>query len=340
MGFLNPGKPKRKRQADERPSKRQRSTSSTPSTQNTTKESTPVTQELEQPDERSILERLPTEVLQEIFIFTGVSALPFTCKSILIALTPSLSLKMRMLQNFIFDLNSEITNEDYKVRYALDICALQYRFISSEILKAVRFDTVLPLVSIRAESKNRLILHYDKLNKKLLEALYDMNASPEEINRELTRMTEERINMDDVDLQDLPEEEFQDYPERYYHKFKEHDIQVVEQLYGRKMRFKDGDLAISNAIRAGCDLGALSRVLKLTETGKISTVKPLISAFQRDNLDLVDWLLERQDVNADLINSDDLWIWISKVKRDEFLKFLTDKGANPSHGIIGVISNL
>lgn len=347
MGFVRPAKSKKRlRTPSSRPSKRQKkdgaastSSSECPSA-TSSRPTTPAQGVTVEVPTGSILERLPVEILQEVFVFSGVSSLPLTCKSINRSLRPSHSLRLAMLKTFVYDLNCKVRTDAYKTAFALDRDCLQYKFVNSKVLKEINFDIVLPMRSIVAESKNRLMLHYDSLNKRLLETLYLNNADADEINRELARMTEERSSMDDIQTEDLPSaEEFEDYPERFYTHFSQNHIEMAETLYNTGMRFKVSGKVMSMAISEHCDVETLSRILKCTETGTITSVEPVISAFANDDLATVEWLLEMKAHDTDLINNDDLWIWIGQKKRTKFLKFLTDKGANPSHGIIGAISN-
>lgn len=333
MGFLNPGK-KRKKAADATTSKRSRTPTLAPGLPHAKVEAREPP-----PAPLSILERFPTEILIEIFIHTGVSALPLVCKSINNSLSGSHSLRVAMLQNFVFDLNSEVNTRDDKLRYALDASALEFKFVHSVVLEEVGFDTVLSLQSIRAECKNRLIMHYDRLNRRLLEAMHLMDADSDMINREITRMTDERITMNDVEVADLPTGAFRDFPKSWYCKFDSRHLAMMRLLSDRRMRFKDGDLAISNAIEAGCGLVILSAVLSWTEKGTVSSVQALISAFERDDLELVDWLLDHQAADLDLTRDDTLWIWIGQSKVNRYLEYLERKGATPSVTAIAMIGH-
>lgn len=341
MGFLNPGK-KAKRIRSEGPkvagpSKVKRlklptkSNSVEPKPSETTKE------------DISILERLPTEILHEIFLCSGLSALPFTCKALNHKLQASKSLKVNMLKDFIVDLNNGIVAPEmtYKDRYALDKSVLNYRFITAEILKEVRFDTVLPFPAIASESKNRLILYYDKLNQRLLETMRRAESTEEEINRELARIADDNfnnLNGEDDELADAPEQEVQDYPERFYRgPFNDEKLSIIEHLHTKGLRFMEGETVLSNAMQSGTTVETLEELLECTESGNVQSVQPLISAFEQGSMSYVEWVVSKlQDL--ELLNEDELWVHIYKGKNAEHLKYLELLGATPSHGVLGLLS--
>lgn len=353
MGFLNPGKTsKRKRSSGGTLRVKRAKKSSSPgitisesSLQSEEPEREELQREQEKQDTRSILDRLPVEILLKIFIMCGEPSLPLVNKHIHHALRSSPSLRMAVFTRFIHDLNRHLpqstTPDDhgYDIRYVLDSSVLDYKFISSSVLEQCHFDAIMPHVTIQAETQQRLIRHYDRLNKTLLERMYANDADPLDIANELTRMADERDMMDfDIDDAVLPNDtQLYDFPKRWYTRFEEDDLRVMEILYEKRMRFKQDGVVLANAIDAECSLVSLERVLKLTEKRTVTNVKPLISSLRSDRLELIDWVLSHQGEGFDLINHDDLWIWITESQRIDWLKELTRRGANPSHGIIGMI---
>lgn len=297
----------------------------------------------------SILEKLPTEILHEVFLLSGMSNLPFVNKLIYHRLTPSNSLRYKMLKlNYLHDLNKHIEDKEaveneWKTRFALDRAVLDYRFVNSKVLSHLKFDIVLPLPAINAESKNRLILFYDNLNKKLIDTLNRADADPETIANEISRMTRERLDMDvlgDDELSDLPNEDFQDFTEMFYYgPFDDERLKILEELHDRKMRFIDSDAALSHAIREGYDIDTLDRLLQLTETSKLMTSGPLIEAFKTDSMELSQWCFENFN-NQELINDDALWIYVSNTRNINFMHFLQERGGTPSHDVLRLMNSM
>lgn len=352
MGFLTPGKSTKKRTRDHKEAiarvKRSRSRQTTPETrlQVSTPSPSPLhIQQVAPSEPRAILEKLPVELIHEIFIHAGLNSLPFVNKLLCAELTPSLTLRVRMLQNYIHDLNSGLPelNTEHKTRYALERDVLNYRFITADVLRHVSFDTVLPVEAIEAEKKNRLVLHYDRLNKKMLDALKRIEASDAEINVELQRIAieRERLGLDDAELSDLVLEHIQDYPKRFYEgsKIDERHLLLIEELHNRSMKFMHSGRILSSAINAGHEIATLSRLLACTDTGLVTTSEPLRAAFDRDDLELVNWLLSMAETDSNLVSDDDLWVHLSKTQNTEHLRFLELRGGVPSHEILGTLTS-
>jgi hypothetical protein len=241
MGFINPGRSHKRKKtgsAGNLESKRARTASNKIILQSApalaplleTPSSSSIPPKPEEPP-LSILEKLPLEILHEIFICSGISPLPFLNKRLAGRLKPSRSLVMRMLKvHHIHDLDGEIEKKRKElaassgeaddddddddddgtngkvIRYILDKDVFKYSWVTVDVLKQLPFDTVLPLSAIYSEMKNRLILYHDELNKKLLEGMTrDEEISAEEVNRTLARMAEERFALmtnDDNDNND------------------------------------------------------------------------------------------------------------------------------------------
>lgn len=342
MGFLNPGK-RAKRVRSEGPKvpaepkkiKRVKLPTKAQSAEPTPIESTKET--------GSILERLPTEILHEIFLLSGLTPLPLVCKTLNHKLQPSKSLKVNMLKNFIVDLNNKIVAPEmsYKDRYALDKMVLNYRFITTEILQELRFDTVLPFPAIASESKNRLILYYDKLNQRLLETMRRAESTEEEINRELARIANDNfnnINAEEDELADAPEQEVQDYPESFYEgPFTDEKVSLIEYLHTKGLRFMEGDSALGKAIAAGASVETLEKVLECTESQRVQSPYPLICAFEQDSIIHADWVVSKLQ-DRGLLNEEELWLQIYKGRNANHLKYLEQLGASPSHEVLGLFS--
>lgn len=313
----------------------------------------------------SLLEKLPLEILHEVFVYSGDSSLHFLNKRLNQCLKPSLYLIVKMLKlNHLYDLNSEITKKQLEtgevveinndqIRYALDKEAFKYNCISLEVLKELNFDIVLPINSIELEMKNRLILYHDELNKKLLNSMRnDEEVSSEEINRELARMAEERFstsndnsnenneNNEDINIEeDLNElsEDSQDFHKRFYEmkNINNEFLQIIEYLFNfKKITYVEGDKAIINVLESSsCNVSTLDKILSLTKTGKIMTVEPLIKCFTlnlENYIEIGDWIIDNLN-DETLINDTKLWEFVAKTRNFNLLNFLISKGSTPSY---------
>ncbi|KAH3677034.1 hypothetical protein WICMUC_001940 [Wickerhamomyces mucosus] len=297
----------------------------------------------------SLLERFPIEVLHEIFIFSGINNLPFASKYLYHHLQPSLSLKISMIKSYIYDLNSKIMNDDseeFGKRYALDNSLLNYKFLTSDALKELRVDFVLPLSTIKSQIQSRLLSHKDKLNKRLIESLISISTLPERINREIARMAEERFNTqensDNDNDNNNEEEEIQqsyDFPEKYYTgEFDYERVELLSELNKINLEFLRSDEVISNAISSGAPVSVLERLLGFTKTKSITTSRALISAFEIGDLGLVSWLLLKSSTQG-LVNDNNLWVYISKKKNSKFLHYLEERGGQPSPEILNAMTH-
>ncbi|CCH46879.1 hypothetical protein BN7_6481 [Wickerhamomyces ciferrii] len=309
-------------------------------------ESTPEPEPEQEPlkPNASILERLPTEIVHEIFIFSRCLSLPFVSKILHDQLYPTKTLKKTILKDSIMDLNTGIVSPemDHKKRFALDKDILKYKFVKMDLLEELKFDTVLPLSSIASESKNRLILYYDKLNQKLLETMRRAESTEEEINRELARIADENFNditRGDVELEDVPEEEVQDFPEKYYNSpFNKDKLNALRYLHGKGLRFVDCNTIFKTVMESGISVSDLTIIYECLETDTITSVQPLIEAFETRNWEYIQWFIDTMD--KEFLNNDDLWIYIYKTQDVQLLHYLEEQGGTPSHDVLGMLTTL
>lgn len=343
MGFLKPGKKSKRARSDDKKTQKYSKVKrikleGEPKLEKSPKDITIIK------ENTSILERLPTEIIHEIFLLDCLTELPLVCKSLNQQLRPTRSLKIRLLNNFIMDLNNGIVAPEmaYKERYALGKHILSYRFVTCDILREMKFDTVLPMATIISESKNRLILYYDKLNQRLLETMRRAESTEDEINTELARIADENfnnINGEEVELADAPEQEAQDFPLRFYNApFTQDKLEMIKLLHRKELQFIDEDLVLSNAMEANVPVSVLDDLIGCSKAGFVRTVSTVIKAFEQGNMSHVEWVVSKLESRG-LLNEDDLWVFIYQKQNSKFLNYLEEQGGTPSHEVLGWLSS-
>lgn len=344
MGFLKPGKNRyRARNESDEPKKtykRRRVKLEPPKPK---VEEIHIEEEEEYDKNKSILEKLPTEIIHEIFLIGGLITLPLVCKSLHAKLRPTRSLKVSMLKKSIVDLNSGVvTGKEFNERYALEKQILDFKFVTYGILKEVHFDTVLPNATIKSEIKNRLILYNDKLNKTLLDIMRRSEYTEEQINRELADIADNAFNnlaVQGQELEDAPEQEIQDFPMRFYHgPFDQDRLQMITLLHSKGLRYIGSDSILSIAMDCDVEISVLDKLMNCCKDVNIQNVQPLITAFDKGNMSYVDWVVSNLETE-ELLNHDDLWVYIYQTQDSSYLHFLESRGATPSHDVLGMLSS-
>ncbi len=344
MGFLKPGKKTKRARTDDKKSQKPHRVKRIKLEPDPKLEDLSLMQKSNSKQSSSLLERLPSEIIHEIFLCTTLSNLPIVNRHLFHQLRPTKSLKINMLKNYIVDLNSKIVAPEmvYKDRFALYKHALNYRFVTYDILKEVKFDTVLPLSSVLSESKNRLVLYYDKLNQRLLETMRRAESTEEEINRELARIADENfnnVNVDEVELADAPDQEAQDFPERFYTApFDDDKLEMITFLHTKGLQYINGDLVLCNAMEANVSVELLEELSQCSQADFVRTTSPLIKAFDVNNMKFVEWVISKLE-SRDLLNHDDLWVYIYQKQNSSFLHYLESQGGTPSHEVLGMLSS-
>ncbi|KAH3687128.1 hypothetical protein WICPIJ_001883 [Wickerhamomyces pijperi] len=357
----------------------------------------------------SPLERLPTELIHEIFVLSMNKELPFVSKSLLHHLRASVSLKFEMMKMYLYDLNEDVLAKDQgygfedqknweRVRYALDYRALKYKFITADVLSKTRIDVIAKQKEIEEEKMERLRTYVDKLNKRMIEVLMEREVTAEELNKELARMAEERFNLPDpepvpalepepqpvapVALPPLPfeleeppaaaraEQEIEpvpaaapvapqqqqqqqqqqepeleiakskDLPISYYTgAFTQQRLSQLHQLTtNTNLKYHNLSLLLSRAITQNTNLPTLQKLLTFSKDKTLRNSDPIISAFEKDDIDIVCWLLTiSEDIEA-MRNDDALWMYIGKKKNSTYLKFMEDIGGSPTPEVLSAMS--